>query len=32
MKRGLLNEAEISIRDNGTISADELEAELGVSN
>lgn len=26
-----LNEAEISIRDNGTISADELESELGVS-
>ncbi len=26
-----LNEAENSIRDNGTISADELESELGVS-
>ncbi len=26
-----LNEAEIFIRDNGTISADELESELGVS-
>lgn len=26
-----LNEAEISIRDNGTISADELESELEVS-
>ena len=26
-----LNESEISIRDNGTISADELESELGVS-
>ena len=26
-----LNEAEISIREEGTISADELEAELGVS-
>ena len=26
-----LNEAEISIRDNGTISAVELESELGVS-
>ena len=26
-----LNEAEISIRDNGTISADELESELGMS-
>ena len=25
-----LNEAEISIREEGTISADELEAELGV--
>lgn len=25
-----LNEAEISIRDEGTVSADELEAELGV--
>lgn len=29
MKRGLLTEAEISIRDNGTISADELESEQG---
>lgn len=29
MKRGLLTEAEISIRDNGTISADEVESELG---
>lgn len=27
---GKLNEAEISIRENGTISADELELELGV--
>lgn len=27
-----LNEAETSIREEGTISADELEAELGVSN
>ena len=26
-----LNEAETSIREEGTISADELEAELGVS-
>ncbi|MFR0846797.1 MAG: hypothetical protein ACLSG9_02000 [Eubacterium sp.] len=26
-----LNEAETSIREKGTISADELEAELGVS-
>jgi len=25
-----LNEAEISIREEGTISADDLEAELGV--
>lgn len=25
-----LNEAEISIRDEGTVSADELEAKLGV--
>lgn len=27
---GKLNEAEISICEHGTISADELEAELGV--
>ena len=25
-----LNEAEVSIREEGTISADDLEAELGV--
>ena len=27
-----LNDAEISIREEGTISADELEVELGVKN